>query len=193
MCVYCDDGWASRPSPWVTELPAPLFCPRAEVTAASVDSAVSATSLGPDLQHPGVLRHGDVGERLSVWVACPWAWAQCVLSSPVSPLLVFMLHCPIRLHLQNINSKIKLLRIQNGNCKALNQAGASSESRALDEWGRRPMKLALSSVLLNTESVKYSQHFELITVPLKIPSFKGCCNWSLPLGRCVGGKISFLC
>lgn len=76
-----------------------------------------------------------------------------------------MLHCPIRFHFQNTGWKIKLLRIRDGSCKALHQAWSPSGNRALGEWGLMPRKLA-------HRECKCGWYFELITTPVKIPSFK---------------------
>lgn len=51
----------------------------------------------------------------------------------ISPLFTHMLHCSIRLHLQNISSKIKLLAIIRGDRGALNQAYGPSNHGILWE------------------------------------------------------------
>lgn len=55
---------------------------------------------------------------------CNWhgkaLWGMCICA--LSPL--HTLHCPVRPHLPNTGSKVKLLRIQDGDSRAVNQAQA---------------------------------------------------------------------
>lgn len=60
----------------------------------------------------------------------------------VSPLLMLMLQCPIKLHLQNTNAKIEL-RISRRYSRELNEVHVPSELMALGDYtGHMPIKPA---------------------------------------------------
>lgn len=132
---------------------------------------------------------GQPSQLLSVHAACyssmPISLSPCLLPTGGFPLLTHMFSFPIALHLPNMNSKIKWLRISRQNSKALNQTQASPKSRAMWLHGSHTHEAGWPQGLTKKLPPRRSRVREYVYTQYFHNRVSGKLEHQRPVGRCL--------